>query len=88
MRFAFCPHTERPDTADRARTLNLTIEAMALQRHGVAGEATRELDQAQSVLMDHVPGIDADGWNEWLAAHILYREAEALVRAKQVETSK
>jgi hypothetical protein len=55
---------------------------------GDAGEATRTLDQAKSVLKDHIPGFDADGWNEWLPAHIPYGEAEALLRAKKIEPPK
>jgi hypothetical protein len=35
-----------------------------------------------------VPGVDADGWYEWLAARILYREAEGLIAGKKAELPK
>jgi hypothetical protein len=62
---------------------------MALHRQGDADEATRTLDQANAVLKQHMPGLDAGiWWVDWLAAHILYREAEALICAKKVEPRK
>jgi WD40 repeat protein/tetratricopeptide (TPR) repeat protein len=74
---------------DALRVLNLAIEAMAFYAKGDAGEARRTLDQAKSVLKDHVPGIDGGaGWPDRLAAHILYREAEALIRTKKVGPGK
>lgn len=65
--------------------LNLSIEAMALQRKGDAEEARRTLDQAKSILGEHVPGLDSASWHDWLFAHILFREAEGLVASKKTE---
>ncbi|HET6572310.1 MAG TPA: tetratricopeptide repeat protein [Fimbriiglobus sp.] len=65
--------------------LNLCVEAMALHRTGEASEAARTLAEARPLLDKHVPGVDlgpAAGWIDWLSAHILYREASALLATK------
>jgi tetratricopeptide (TPR) repeat protein len=62
--------------------LDLVIEALALQGAGKADEARRTLEQAKPLVESYVPGIDGtDWWSDWLAAHMLYREAEALIAA-------
>ena len=69
--------------------LDVAIEAMALQGEGKADEARRTLDQAKPLIESHVPGVDGGGaWADWLSAHILYREAEALLAAKKAEPQK
>jgi serine/threonine protein kinase/Flp pilus assembly protein TadD len=69
--------------------LDLAIEAMALQGEGKAEEARRTLDLAKPLIESHVSGVDVGGaWADWLSAHILYREAEALLAAKKTEPKK
>jgi hypothetical protein len=69
--------------------LDLVIEAMALQGAGKADEARRTLEQAKPLVESHVPGIDGgDWWSDWLAAHLLYREAVGLIAAKKAEPTK
>jgi WD40 repeat protein/serine/threonine protein kinase len=64
--------------------LDLAIEAMALQGVGKADEARRTLEQAKPLIESHVPGIDGDWWwADWLSAHMLYREAESLLKEGQ-----
>jgi tetratricopeptide (TPR) repeat protein len=66
--------------------LDLAIEAMALQGADKADEARRALEQAKPLIESHVPGIDGgDWWADWLAAHILYREAVGLILTKKAE---
>ena len=61
-------------------SLNLAIEAMALHRSGDEAGAKRALSEAKSILDVNVPGIDGGvSWSDWLAAHILYGEAEGLL---------
>jgi hypothetical protein len=56
--------------------LDLTIAAMALEAAGKSDDARRTLAEAKPWIESAVPGIDVDKWwTEWLAAHILYREA-------------
>jgi tetratricopeptide (TPR) repeat protein len=65
--------------------LNLVIEAMALHRSDDATGARRILVEAKAALDGHVPGIDTAAWHDWLAAHILFREAEGLIASKKSE---
>ncbi len=70
-------------------SLNLAIEAMALHRSGDEAGAKRALAEARSNVDVNVPGIDGGGWShDWLAAHILYREAERLIAGKKAEPPK
>jgi tetratricopeptide (TPR) repeat protein len=67
-------------------SLNLALEAMACHRSGDEVGAKRALAEAKAYIEVNVPGIDAAGWtNDWLAAHILYREAEGLIAGKKVK---
>jgi tetratricopeptide (TPR) repeat protein len=68
--------------------LNRAIEAMALHRSGDEAGAKRALAEAKPLLDHHVPGIDFAWWHDWLAAHMLYREAEALIAAKKTKLPK
>lgn len=68
--------------------LNLVVEAMALQRAGDATGAKRALTDARSHLDLHVPGMDFAWWHDWLAAQILYREAEALIARSKFPASR
>jgi tetratricopeptide (TPR) repeat protein len=66
--------------------LDLAIEAMALQGAGKADEARRTLEQAKPLIDSHIPGIDGgDWWADWLAAHLLYREAVGRILTKNAE---
>jgi tetratricopeptide (TPR) repeat protein len=66
--------------------LDLVIEALALQGAGKADEARRTLEQAKPLVESYVPGIDgSDWWSDWLAVHLLYREAVELIAAKKAE---
>jgi hypothetical protein len=59
---------------------------MALHEVGKADEARRTLEQAKPLMESHVPGIDGgDWWAEWLAAHMLYREAKGLSAGKHTQ---
>ena len=71
-------------------TLNLVVEALALQGAGKADEARRTLDTAKPAIESHVPEVDRDpnGWPDWMSAHILYREAESLLKVKKAEPLK
>ncbi len=84
---------QRAGTTDYGREvltcLDLVVEAMALQEAGKADEARRMLDQAKPLIESHVPGVDGgDAWADWLSAHLLYREAEALLAARKAEPKK
>ncbi len=62
------------------------IEALALQGAGKTDEARRTLAQAKPLIESYVPGIDGtDWWSDWLAAHMLYREAVGRIAAKKAE---
>ena len=65
--------------------LNLAVEAIALHGKGDADEAYRTLDQAKELLTQHLPGIDVSWWQDWLFAHILFREAEGLIASRKTE---
>ncbi len=65
--------------------LNLVVEAMALHGKGGAGEARRTLERAGALLRQHVPGLDASWWQDWLIAHTLFREAEGLLAGRKAE---
>jgi len=68
--------------------LNLIVEAMALFRSGDEMGAKRTMAKAKPHLALHVPGIDGEWWwSNWLLAHVLYREAEALVQGKKAPPS-
>jgi len=69
-------------------SLNLVVEAMALQRTGDGAGAKRALTQAKSILDFNVTGIDAAWWQDWQAAHILYREGEELIAGKKAQQPK
>jgi tetratricopeptide (TPR) repeat protein/serine/threonine protein kinase len=91
---AACRESRRraPETKSDARALtalNLVIEAMALHRSGDEAGAKSTLAEARSHLDLHVPGIDGAGnWHDWLAAHLLYREAEGLIAGNKAELPK
>lgn len=64
--------------------LNLAIEAMALHHSGDPDGGKRTLAEAKSLLDVHIPEIDGSGWwHDWLAGHLLYREATALIDGKK-----
>jgi tetratricopeptide (TPR) repeat protein len=66
--------------------MDLAVEAMALHRSGDEAGARRALAEAKSIVEAHVPGIDVtDSPLDWLYAHILYREAEALMAGNKVD---
>jgi len=71
-------------SAELQSALNFTVEALALHGKGDADESRGSLDQAGTLLKQHMPGID-DGawWHDWLYAHILFREAEGLIQSKK-----
>jgi serine/threonine protein kinase/formylglycine-generating enzyme required for sulfatase activity/tetratricopeptide (TPR) repeat protein len=67
-------------------SMDLVVEAMALYRSRDEAGARRALAEAKSTVEAHVPGIDVTGAPpDWLYAHILYREAEALIMGKKVD---
>jgi tetratricopeptide (TPR) repeat protein len=67
-------------------SLNLAIEAMALHRSGDETGAKRALAEAKSNVEVFVPGIDGgERSRDWLTAHILYGEAEALIVGQKDE---
>jgi len=68
------------DACQAITAVDLAIEAMALRGHGDAAAAQRSLAEARQLIDQKFPVLDADGWwYDLLAAHVLYREAEALV---------
>jgi tetratricopeptide (TPR) repeat protein len=71
--------------ADPLTAMNLIGAAMALHQTGDQAAARRTLTEAQSRLDFFVPGIDTTEWHDWLAAHLLYREAEGLIAGKKAE---
>jgi tetratricopeptide (TPR) repeat protein/serine/threonine protein kinase len=71
-------------SAELQWTLNFAVEALALHGKGDADESRRALDQASTLLRQHVPGLDGGWWHDWLFAHMLFREAEGLI-ARQKE---
>ena len=48
-----------------------------------------KLDEAKTLIESHVAGVDGGSrWQDWLAAHILYREAVSLIMPKKAESIK
>jgi tetratricopeptide (TPR) repeat protein len=74
--------------AQALASLNLAVEAMALYRSGDEAGARRVLAEAKSKVEVIVPGIDGGWTHDWLTAHMLYREAEALIAGKKAEQPK
>ena len=70
--------TTKGNTAVLA-SLDLVLESMALHDKGDLDGARRTLDQARSLVEGQVPGLDSDWWQDWLIAHILFREAKELI---------
>jgi hypothetical protein len=64
---------------------NLVIESMALLGKGDTKEARRTLEKARPLIERYVPGLDRDYWHDWLAARLLFREAEGLIARKKAE---
>lgn len=63
---------------------SLEIKEMVLWGAGIADLSRRTLDQAKRLIDSQVPGIDGgDGWADWLSAHLLYHEVEALIAASR-----
>ncbi len=74
-------------STDALTVLNLTVEAMALHGKGDLQEARRSVEEAKAVLDRHVPGLDSDWWHDWLAAQILFQEAEALIAGRKTRAA-
>jgi tetratricopeptide (TPR) repeat protein len=71
-------------------TLDLVVEALALQGAGKADESRRTLDLAKPAIESHVPEVDGrpNEWHDWMSAHILYGEAESLLKVRKAEPKK
>jgi tetratricopeptide (TPR) repeat protein len=75
--------------AQALASIDLAIEAMALDRSGDEAGAKRTLAEAKSIVEANVPGIDGSGWtHDLLTAHLLYREAEGLIAATKTKMPK
>ena len=65
------------------------VEAMALHRSGDAEGARRSLTEAKKLIDERLGvlhgGDSGEGWYDWLAAQLLYREAEGLLGGKKEE---
>jgi tetratricopeptide (TPR) repeat protein len=69
--------------------LALIIESMALHHSGKPAEARIALAEAKSLLDKNAAGLESTtNWHDWLSAHVLYREAEALIAGKKADQSK
>ncbi len=75
--------------ADAAVAEVIAVEAMALYRTGDAHGARRSLAEAKKLIDEKFRvrfGADLEeDWDHWLAAQLLYREAEALLVSKKEE---
>jgi hypothetical protein len=69
--------------AQALTALTWTVEAMAQFRTNNKLAAAQALTEAKAILDRHVPGLDTEHWHDWLAAQILYREADALGAGKK-----
>jgi hypothetical protein len=59
---------------------------MALYRSGDKAGARRALAEAEANALVHVPGIDRGGWpHDCLTAHMLCREAKAVITGKKAK---
>ncbi|MFO0871916.1 MAG: hypothetical protein U0935_23570 [Pirellulales bacterium] len=69
-----------PDNPAVLQTLNHVVEALAWHGQGQPENSRQSFDRATMLLTDSVPGWDDRGWwNDWQIAHVLYREAQALL---------
>ena len=82
---AACRESRGWASSPSLKAQNLAIEAMALYRSGDEGAAHASLTEAKALNDLRVPGVDSYEWHDTLAAHILYREAEALLAAKKAD---
>jgi hypothetical protein len=68
------------------------VEALALHRSGDAEGARRSLAEAKKLIDEKFLVLYGGGlgeaWHDWLAAQLLYREAEALLENKQEQPKK
>jgi tetratricopeptide (TPR) repeat protein len=68
------------------------VEAMALHHSGHADGARRSLAEARKLIKEKLlvlyGGDLGESWHDWLAAQLLYREAEALLGSKNEEPKK
>jgi len=70
----------------------IAIQALALHRSGDAPGARSSLAEAQQMIDEKfllfVGGELEGSWDNWLAAHLLYREAQALLETKPAKPRK
>ncbi len=84
---ASCQKSRRRDPQNQqCIAADWVVEAMALHRQGEAVAARQSLGGAKRLIDEGFAVLDADWlWENSLAAHILYREAETLIEGQTVE---
>jgi WD40 repeat protein/tetratricopeptide (TPR) repeat protein len=78
-------------TEDPAIAMVFTVEALALYSTGDAAGARRSLGETKKLIDEKflaLLGGELGYWHDWLAAELLYREAEALLETKTPEPKK
>ena len=77
---------------DPASAMVFAVEALSLYRAGDTEGARRSLAEAKKLIDEkflvHLGGELNELWHDWLAAQILYREAETLLASKTQDPMK